>query len=236
METMNINEGWENNNINWQIAARLKKIWELKWEAVYRYDDSPNCFKYMWRIIKVWLKAVWAEVWDIPDDSDYVYTVNLWDIAICEDFRTVLQQIQKEQWFDIEISDDISISDCEKLLWWDDNLPSIDKMIEDSGTTFKLWAKERVREEVQKFNKTWLAFFSFDVIGWEFSLIASNKYLKDMIINKDKNFYYEMVRVKTRITEDLPIKLQEYAEKWREKEKNEKEERDKNINNLKKDI
>lgn len=216
METL---EEWENNNINWQIAARLTKIGEPKWESVNRIEGSPNCFEYMGRTIGVWLKVVWAEVWDIPDDSDYVYTVNLWDIAICEDFRTVLQQMQQEKWLDIEISDDISISDCEKLLWWDNDLPSIDKMIADSGTKFKLWVKERVREEAQKFNKTWLAFFSFDVIGWEFSLIASNKYLKDMIINKDKNFYYEMVRVKTRITEDLPIKLQEYTEEWREKER-----------------
>ena len=40
----------------------------------------------------------------------------------------------------------------------------------------------------------------------------------DMIINKDEKFYYEIIRVITRLTEKLPIKFQEYVEKRRERE------------------
>lgn len=40
----------------------------------------------------------------------------------------------------------------------------------------------------------------------------------DMIINKDEKFYYEIIRVITRLTEELPLKFQEYVEKRRERE------------------
>lgn len=166
----------------------------------------------------VWLEVVWAEVWDIPDESDYIYTVKLWDIALCEDFRTVLENMQKEKWINIKVYKHISISDCVKLLWLDNNVPTADKMIADSGTKFKNWAYWFIEDEAEEFSKTWLAFYSIDVIDWEFYLKASNRFLMDMIINKDEKFYYEIIRVITRLTEKLPIKFQEYVEKRRERE------------------
>ena len=173
----------------------------------------------MGREMGVWLKVVGCEVWDIPDEDDYVYTVYLWDFAICEDLRTVLQDLQKEKWINIEIFDYISISDCTTLLWLDDKIPTMDEMIDDFGIEFKIWAYNVIRDEAEKFSMNWLAFYSVIFSDWEIYLGATNQYLKDMVINKGENFYYEIRRVKYRLTEDLPIKLQEYAERERERER-----------------
>jgi len=236
MEIMNETNNLKKNNINYEIAERLWKLWESKWKSVIRDESSPNYFEYMGRKMWVWLEVVWAEVWDIPDESDYIYTVKLWDIALCEDFRTVLENMQKEKWINIKVYKHISISDCVKLLWLDNNVPTADKMIADSDTKFKNWAYYFIEREAKEFSKTWLAFYSIDVIDWEFYLKASNRFLMDMIINKDEKFYYEIIRVITRLTEKLPIKFQEYVEKRRERENNEKNETEKNISNLKNNI
>ena len=237
METMKETNDWENNSINCEIATRLSKMWEIKWESAYRNKSSPNIFTYMGREMGVWVKVVWCEVWDIPDDDDYVHTVSLWDVAICDDFRKVLQDLQKEKWINIEILDYISISDCTALLWLDSKIPTMDEMIDDYGIKFKIWAHDIIRDEAKKFSMNWLAFYSIIVSSnWKFYLKATNQHLKDMIINKDKNFYYEIVRVITRLKEDLPLKLKEYAEREREMDEKEKNEKQENINNLKNNI
>lgn len=117
MERMERQQNWEKNNINGQVASRLLEIWQSKWEKVFANMNNPNGFTYQGRRMWVWLKVVWVKVGDVADESDYAYTVKLWDMAVCRDFNDVITAMAEEEGFKLAIWDTISLKDATTSLW-----------------------------------------------------------------------------------------------------------------------
>ncbi len=235
MEKMTDVQYWMKNNINGQIAAKLIEIWERKWEDVYMADDFEHSLEYQGREMRLWLEVIGSKVGDIPDESDYVYTAYLWDLAVCPDFYEAIGELQKEKWFSLEISDNISFKDCVSALWWEYGI--IKKAMETIGES-ELKNKE-IRDEI--FRKicddlNWiLSQYSVAIKYWRFYLETRNPILKQSIINKDESFLDDMNKIKeyfdNNLTEiETKIKNAKEEEKL-ETEKLEKEQEDR-LNSL----
>ena len=196
METMTNVEDWKKNNINGQVAVKLKEIWKKKWEKVYMVNNFEHSLKYQGREMKLWLKVVGSKVGDIPDESDYVYTAYLWDFAVCHDFYEAVGELQKEKGFNLEISDNISFKDCVSALWWEYGI--IKKAMETIGES-ELKNKE-IRDEIFRRicnDLNWiLSQYSVIIKYWRFYLGTKNPILKQNIINKDKTFLDDMNKIK----------------------------------------
>lgn len=107
-------EDWQ-DSLSGRIVSRLYNIAKDKGEA-FKIGDSPSTFEYQGRRIHIGVIVVGCHVGDIPSDDDYCYTFDLADLALCDDFRQVLFDLQSEEHNFIEISDDISFRDCVKVL------------------------------------------------------------------------------------------------------------------------
>ena len=218
------------NNINWQIAARLNEIWKNKWEKVYMYDYDPNSFWYQGRKFKVWLKVVWSKVWDIPDNSDYIFIVNLWDLAVCNDYYNVITEMQAEKWINIEISDFITLDDCIEIWGWEyESLKEAIKTIEESWLKNKEILNE-IFEWIWKDLRNQLSQYSIAIKNWKIYLKARNSTLQHNIINKDKVFLDDMNIIKAYFDKELPeikskIDAARYEEKRKDEEIKEKQEK-----------
>lgn len=192
MEKITEMENIENDNIIIEIATRLAKIWKDKWNEVYIDKSNPTYFVYQGKKMGIWLKIIWSKVWDIPDKSDYVYTVYLWNLAICSDFYDVITEIQSEKWIIIEISDFINLGDCVKLWEWEyEGIKNMIALIEQSNLRDVQLLKEILNPITHHLNTLMSHYFiSFDY--GRFVLEANNREKKHSIINKDQKFLHDM--------------------------------------------
>lgn len=192
MEKITEMEMIENNNIITEIATRLAKIWRDKWNEVYIDKSNPTYFVYQGKKMGVWLKVIWSKVWDIPDKSDYVYTVYLWNLAICRDFYDVITEMQSEKWINVEISDFINLDDCIKL--WEEDYEGIKNMI-TLTEQFNLRDEKLLKEildPITHYLNTQMSHYYISFDYGRFVLEANNREKKYSIINKDQKFLNDM--------------------------------------------
>ena len=209
MEEMTKLEDWKKNNINGQIAVKLKELWKDKWEKVYMCGYDSNSLKYQGRKMGLGLKVVWSKVGDIPDESDYVYTADLWDLAVCSDFYDAIIDLQKEKRFNLEISDIISFKDCSSILWSEyQSINDLFSIIRESWLKNKDILNGILGGVVGKLNLK-LSHYTVAINdNWEFCLRATDLMSKRSIINKDSSFVEDMRKIKEYLDQNIAeIKL-----------------------------
>lgn len=204
MEKMTELENWNKNNINGQVAVKLKEIWKRKWESVYMSNDFQQSLIYQGREMSLWLKVTWVDVGDIPDEWDYTYTAYLWNLAVCPDYYEAILQLQEEKWFSLEISDIICFDDCASILWWEyENVKEANEIVEGL----------RIKDKTKRDKITWWICEDLNNIlsqyyviekYWRLYLKARNSISKLGVIKKNTYFTEDMKKIKEYFDKKLP--------------------------------
>ncbi len=211
-----------NNTEEYTICEKIAEKFEEKWKDVY--IDTDNVIIYQGKRIWIWVKVVWAKVWDVPDDSDYVYTIHLRDLVNNHDFYDIIKEIQSEWKFNIEIWEYAELEDCINMLWWKyESINNTIKLFEQSW----LKDKDKIKEILSPIEKYLNEHTSYYFISCSddgtFWLRTTDDETKNAMINKDEIFLKYMDIIKEYFDKNLP-EIEAKVEKAREEEIKEEEE------------
>ncbi len=216
-------EDWKKNNINGQIAVKLKEIWYKKWEMVYKLNDFEQSLIYQGRDMRLWLKVTGVEVGDIPDDKDYTYTAYLWDLAVCPDYYEAICKLKEEKWFSLEVWDIISLNDCISILWWDyENIKEASEIIGRPNIKDEEKWNEISGRICKDLNKRLSQYYVIKKY-WRLYLVAKNPESKWGVVKKDDNFMKNMREIKEYFDSKLP-EIKREIEEVQDEERKKKEE------------